>query len=186
MHYVYRQEQDDQPVSSRYALVIYLPEDLDNLIAPLREKYDPDYNVISSHVTLVAPFESDKSLGEISGIVRSETEAIDGLKLKLKSIGDYYPMSPIIFWKVEPDETLVRFCHNLYGKLDLPLPFKQFSPHVTVAKEISNHRVFIVKGNIVDYLPDESLSVAAVDLVSPVADKQWLSVRTFSLSPGIE
>lgn len=181
MHYVYRQDEDDQPASNRFALIIYLPEDLDKLIAPLREKYDPDYNVISSHVTLVAPFESDKSLGEISGIVRAEIEALDSLKLRLKSIDDYYPMFPIIFWRVEADETLNRLCHNLYGKLDLPLPFKQFSPHVTIAKEISNHRVFIVKENVVDFLPDENLSVAAIDLVSPVAGKQWLSVRTFPL-----
>ncbi len=181
MHYVYRQEQDDRPDSNRFAVVVYLPEDLDSLIAPLREKYDPDYNVISSHITMLAPFETVMSLSEVSDIVRSETEKIGNLKIKLSSIGDFYPRFPIIFWRITNNEVLNILHKNLYGRLDLALPFRVFTPHVTVAKEISPHRVFIVKEKIVSYLPDESLSVAAVDLVSPVAGKQWLSVRTFPL-----
>jgi 2'-5' RNA ligase len=182
MHYVYRLDHDQRPTSSLFALVIYLPEDLDAIIAPLREMYDPDYNVMTSHITLVAPFETEKSLGEISDIVRRETVSLGSLKIELGSIGDYYPAYPIIYWQVKESEPLIHLYRNLHRKLGLELPFREFAPHVTVAKEISPHRLFIVKEKVVSYLPEESLTVAAVDLVSPVAGRQWLSVRTFPIA----
>jgi hypothetical protein len=39
----------------------------------------------------------------------------------------------------------------------------------------------LVKDEIAPYLPDESFEAEAVDLVSPVAGNQWVSVRSFLL-----
>lgn len=170
--------------SSRYAVVIFLPPELDSIVAPLRERFDPDYGVISSHVTIVFPFESTKSLDDVSLIVREEIDRIRSLEIELSSIGDFYPSFPVICWRVKDNVTLTTVHRRLYARLDLPLPHKQYSPHVTVAREISHHRVMLVKEKIVSYLPDEKFRVRAVDLVSPVADHNWVSVRTFPLAEG--
>ena len=61
------------------------------------------------------------------------------------------------------------------------MPCKSYQPHVTVAREISDHRVMLVKEKIVPYLPNESFVATAVDLVAPVAGQNWVSVRTFPL-----
>jgi hypothetical protein len=53
---------------------------------------------------------------------------------------------------------------------------------VTVAKEISDHRVVLVKEKIVPYLGEESFEAETIDLIAPTANKQWVSVRTFTLS----
>ena len=170
----------------QYAVVIYLPRPLEEIIAPLRERFDPEYNLISAHISLVFPFESARTLDELSEIVRAETEQLESLKIQLGSIGDFYPVAPIIFWHVKKSDVLLRLHKQLYARLGLPLPYKEFVPHVTVAKEISQHRVVLVKDEIASYLPDESFDVKALDLVSPVADDHWVSVRTFPVASAGE
>lgn len=170
-----------KPTSYLYAVVVYLPNHLDNIVAPFRERFDPEYNLISAHVTVVFPFETKRPLDELSRIIRNEAALVDPTTIELSSIDDFYPGTPVIYWKVKPNDSLDRLSRQIYACLDLPLPHKRFLPHVTVAREISNHRVMLVKDEIAAYLPDEAFEAAAVDLVSPVADLTWVSVRTFPL-----
>jgi 2'-5' RNA ligase len=164
-----------------YAVVIYLPSELEQIIAPLRERFDPDYSSITAHVTLVFPFETDRPLIQLTDLIASATGVMEPLTIGLDSIGDFYPNSPIIYWKVRECEKLNLLYRRLYADLELPLPHRQFLPHVTVAREISQHRVMLVKDEIAPYLPEESFEAGAVDLVSPVAGDQWVSVRSFPL-----
>jgi 2'-5' RNA ligase len=166
---------------NHFAAVIFLPRELDAFVAPLRERFDPDWNIIAAHVTLVFPFESDRDFDDIARILREETAKVGPLEIKLSSIGDYYPRFPVIYWKVEDNPELTRLHRSLYARLDIPLPVKDYCPHVTVAREISQHRVMLVKERIVANLPDERFQAKAVDLVAPVADHNWVSVRTFPL-----
>lgn len=170
-----------KPTTRQYAVVIYLPNDLESIIAPFRERFDPDWSLISAHVTVVFPFETKRPLDELSRIIRSEAATAEPVKIELSSIDDFYPTTPIIYWKVKPNESLDRLTRQIYARLDLPLPHKRFLPHVTVAREISNHRVVLVKDEIAAYLPDESFEATSVDLVSPIVDQNWVSVRTFPL-----
>ncbi|MFZ5980747.1 MAG: 2'-5' RNA ligase family protein [Candidatus Zixiibacteriota bacterium] len=165
----------------RYAVVIFLPRALDEVIRYLREKFDPDYNLVASHVTLVFPFEDERPLKEITTIIQREVAGIVPFQIELSSIDDFYPENPIIYWRVKQNPVINELYKNLYTALDLALPFKDIIPHVTIAKEISFHRVMLVKERIVNYLSDEIFEAEALDLISPVADENWVSVRTFPL-----
>ena len=166
---------------ARYALVIYLPAELDEIIAPLRERFDPLYNAIAAHATVVFPFDSPYPLDELTSLVAEELAGETALPVKLSSIIDFYPNSPAICWKIVDSERLTALYYRLYARLELPLPFKEFVPHVTIAREISDHRVFFVKEKIVPYLPDENFTAKTVDLITPLPDNRWVSVRTFPL-----
>ena len=135
----YRSDHLTERRHGEYAVVIYLPRDFDATIAKLREKYDPDYNLISSHITLVFPFESQMPIDELTALLKSEIDQVAPITLQLGSIGDFYPRAPVIYWSVDPSEELTALYYRLYARLDLPLVFKDWAPHVTVAKEISQH-----------------------------------------------
>lgn len=164
-----------------FAVAIFLPPELDELIAPIRERFDPDYDICASHITIVFPFESTLPLDELAEGIREEVSGIEPFEIELDSIGDFYPHAPIIYWKASPVDQLNRLYKSLYARLDFPLPHRDFIPHVTVAREISHHRVMLVKERIVPYLPKEKFTVRAIDLISPVAHHRWVSVRTFAL-----
>lgn len=170
------------PSQSTYAVVIFLPTHLDELIYPLRQKFDPLYNKVPAHITIVFPFETDRSLNDLSAIIQQALPNIRPITIELESIGDFYPASPIIYWKINACEPLRQIYQNLHSKLELPIPFKQFVPHITIANEISTHRVMLVKERIVPYLPNEKFEAHSIDLIVPIAYEKWVSVRSFALS----
>lgn len=166
---------------NRFAVVIFLPGPLEDVIAPWRERFDPIYNLVSPHLTLVFPFDSDRPLEDLVAAVRTETQGQPAIKVELSSIGDFYPDDPVIYWGVKENEALTDFHFRLHVRLGLALPHEKYTPHVTVAREISYHRVHIVKDTIVDYLRDERFEAGTVDLITPVAGNKWVSVRSFPL-----
>ncbi len=72
--------------------------------------------------------------------------------------------------------------YKLYSDMSLPIPYKNYMPHVTIAREISNHRVVTIKDTVVSYLPNEKFIVSSIDLLTPLVNDRWVSVRTFNLS----
>ena len=159
-----------------YAIVVLLPQDLDELIYPIREKFDPDYNKIPGHVTVVFPFDSKASFNELSAVISYQLQSVQPFEIKLDSIADFYPRFPIIYWQIKPCEALQKLYRNLHAELDLPIPFSRYLPHVTVAREISSHRLMLVKERIVAGLPQEKFRVLSLDLTIPiVGDRVGLS-----------
>lgn len=175
----YRKDKNRRSIE--YAIVVYLPKELDDIVIPFREKYDPDYNLIASHITVVFPFETKHPLDELSDVIKEEVKRIKPFEIELESIGDFYPNAPIIYWVVKDNKTINELYYNLYSKLNLPIPFKKYIPHVTIAKEISDHRVETVKDAIVSYLPNEKFFATSIDLITPLVSDRWASVRTFNI-----
>lgn len=181
-YYDYLRSNLEDRRQNRYAVVIYLPSHLDEIVAPMREKYDPLYNLVSSHITLVFPFASSQSIDELAGLIRAETDSHSPAVIELESIGDFYPQYPVIYWKVKKNDDLNNLYSRLYSSLGLTPPHQELKPHVTVAREISHHRVVFVKDRIVSYLPSERFVARKLDLIAPMLGDKWVSVRTFSLS----
>jgi 2'-5' RNA ligase len=173
--------QKDEPIQQRYAVVIFLPAHVDETVFPLREKYDPLYDHVDSHITLVFPFETRRSLDDLAGAIRRETVLQPTLSIELTTVGDYYPDYPVIFWKAKPTKEICDLYTRLYGALELPVPYKDFQPHVTVAREISHHRLVFVKDRIASYLRHERCEATHLDLIAPMVGNRWVSVRRFAL-----
>ncbi|MEK7774698.1 MAG: 2'-5' RNA ligase family protein [Candidatus Zixiibacteriota bacterium] len=182
MHHDYYDQTLSERRRKKYAVVIFLPEHLDNIILPVRERFDPLYNLVPSHISLVFPFESDLFLDELAPLIKAETEKQKKLIVHMNSIGDFYPKYPIIYWDVMENPDLKNLYFRLYTALSLSVPYKQYQPHVTIAREISNHRLMLVKDDVAPYLPTERFETSSVDLISPLAGAQWVSVRTFNLN----
>jgi len=167
---------------SRFALVLFLPSELDEFLTPLREKYDPLWNLVPAHATIVFPFESRQSLDELTSLIREELAEEPLIPIRLGTIGDFYPTYPVISWQVQRNDQLNNLYYRLYARLGMPIPFKNYQPHVTIAREISDHRVMMVKEKIVPYLPEEHFVAESIDLITPLPGNRWVSVRTFPLA----
>lgn len=170
---------------TEYAVIMFLPDNIDQIVHPFRERFDPLYNQVSSHITVVFPFTTNKSIDSLSLSIKSALQDCPPIPIELESIDDFYPDSAVIYWKLRENKHLCELYYLLYSKLEIPIPYKIYVPHVTLAREISPHRVEMVKDKIVSYLPKESFYLSTVDLVTPLADFKWVSVRTFSLQNKI-
>lgn len=166
---------------NQYAVVMFLPSELDGIAAQLRAKYDPDFGLIESHLTVVFPFQSDASLEDLCDLIRRETKTHPPMSIELDSIGDFYPQAPVIYWGVRENEQLRGLNSRLYSRLNLSVPHEDFVPHVTIAREISPQRLMLVKEEIVTFLSHEKFYVESIDLVAPLVDRRWVSIRRFPL-----
>lgn len=186
MRYSYHDERLQGGGSNKYALVIFLPHDLDSMISPLRERFDPEYNAVPAHITLVFPFETDCPVSDLSAAIHSALEDQKEFLIQLESLDDFYPKSPIIYWNIATNRYLGDMYYRLYSSLNRAVPHASFTPHVTIAREISTHRLMLVKEKIVSYLSPQRFMATAVDLITPLANMRWVSVRTFPLGrfPG--
>lgn len=164
---------------TEYAVVIYLPDNLDKIAQQFRERYDPVYKQVSAHLTIVFPFQTSKSIADMSDMLQEVASNFNPLTVELETIGDFYPRSPVIYWNIKENQNLTELYYQLYSKFGLALPHKIYKPHVTLAREISPHRVEHVKDAIASYLPNETFFATAIDLVTPLANFKWVSVRTF-------
>lgn len=167
--------------AKQFAVVIFLPAEIEMAIAPMREKYDPDINLIAGHLSLVLPFSTAMTLPQVSGLIRESIDTVGAFDVTLETVGDLYPTFPIISWTVQHSPKLHELYLKLHASLQLPLAYKGFFPHVALAKEISEHRVVMIKEKLLEQLHEITFTPSAVDLISPVADGRWLSVRTFVL-----
>ena len=182
----------NSPLSDRrkkkYAVVVFLPHNLSGTIAPLREQYDPLYYLVAPHITVVFPFETNRPLDELTSLLKAETDKRMSFMIQLDTVGDFYPDSPIVYWNVKPNAQLSELYYRLHASLGLPILYKHYTPHVTIAREISHHRVIIVKEKIAAYIADEKFYAGSIDLIAPLVDEKWVSVRTcpfkgFSANP---
>lgn len=165
---------------SKYCVVFFLPEELNKSLIKIREKYDPSYNLIPSHVTVVFPFETSRPIDEIASVIESEVKPLNGFDISLTNLKDFYPEFPIIFWSVDISDELSKLYRNITNGLGLTIPHEIYKPHVTLAQEISTHRVMMVKENIIPYIAPETFKASSIDLISPMNDNRWVSVRTFN------
>lgn len=166
---------------NKYAIVLFLPQQLNAIIAPLREKFDPIYQLVDSHVTIVFPFESSARPDQLATIIKAETDNQTPVEIKLNALGDFYPRHPIIYLGTCENECLSRLYYRLSAGLGLTPPHKEYTPHVTIAREISAHRVMLVKEELVSYIPEERFVAERIDLITTLSDDRWVSVRTFPL-----
>ena len=170
---------------NKYAVVIFLPPALNEAAAPLREQFDPLYNLVASHITLVFPFVTNRPIEELAGVIKSEADKQQSFLIQLDTVGDFYPKAPIIYWNVKENAHLYELYYRLYSGMGVPIPYKHFTPHVTIAREISDHRVMIVKEKIASYLPREKFYAGSIDLITPLVNERWVSVRTFPLKGSV-
>ncbi len=180
VHHEYFDQSITERRAKRYAVVIFLPAHLDQIVQPIREKYDPLYNLVPLHISLAFPFDSPEPLDELAGKIKKVADTCKSPVIEMHSIGDFYPKFPVIYWDIKKNQELQTLHNAIYESLNMSRPFQTYLPHATIAREISNHRVYLIKETVVPYLPSERFEASALDLITPLSGHKWVSVRTFS------
>ncbi|WP_250160200.1 2'-5' RNA ligase family protein [Caloranaerobacter azorensis] len=104
-------------------------------IQEIRKKYDPLYNCIKPHITVVFPFESNIKTEELEKHVKQALKGIKPFKIRLKGITG--TIDNYLFLNVkEGNDKIIEIHDKLYtGILEKFLYRKvTYIPHITVGK----------------------------------------------------
>lgn len=124
-----------------FAVVYFLKTDLDKLDS-LRKKYDPNWRIISPHMTIVFPL-IDVSEDELSRLVKDVADNTKSFPLHLKGLtksSDDY----LFLLAKEGNEEIVKLHDKLYSGVLTPYLRKDipFIPHITLGYFKTSDNVF--------------------------------------------
>ncbi|MTI69814.1 MAG: 2'-5' RNA ligase family protein [Firmicutes bacterium] len=137
-------------------------------IEDIRSKYDPLYNCIKPHITLVFPFESNIQTKELKKHIKEVLGGIDKFKLKLKGITG--SLDNYLFLNIkEGNDNLIKIHDKLYTGILKKHLYKKITyfPHLTVGKfEDSNsfQKAFMEVKNM-DYVFEAVIEKIYVEII---------------------
>lgn len=108
-----------------------------SIIDDIRDKYDPVAKLVRPHVTLVFPFESELSNGELEAYLSNSIKGMKEFKLELQGFdkeeeeyGNYLFLNV-----VSGKDEIIKMHDKLYeGELKKFRFPKEYNPHMTVGK----------------------------------------------------
>lgn len=117
------------------AIVIFPKFSNSEFIDEIRKKYDPLYNFIAPHLTLIFPFQSELTKTELIEHLENQLRELSPFELILKGVtgaSDGY-----VFLDVKiGNDNIVELHDKLYGGILKPYHnrFIPYIPHITIAK----------------------------------------------------
>lgn len=125
--------------------IMIFPE-FDNMevIDNIREEYDPLAKLVRPHITIVFPFESDKSNDDIKVLLEKRLKSVKPFELKMSGVSKHEDrFGNYLFLEVAQGEK--ELCHihdilyqNEFMDYDLKLPYV---PHITIGKISESHKL---------------------------------------------
>lgn len=162
-----------------YGVAIFPSKKLQDQANSYRKRYDPNYALISPHITLKASFESTES--EINNTVKKLKEIAreyEPFSINLIKVSTFQPVSNTIYFKVESTSTLegLNEAMNKDSQSDL-----NFVPHITIGQKLSNDEHSDVLGQLsmLDVRHEEI--VDRFHLLYQLENGSWTVFETFRL-----
>src|SRR5690625_5415868 len=99
----------------KFGIFIYQAENIQTEINNHTKRYDPEYPLIKTHMTLKTRFDIDKkSLKILIDELIELTKDIEPFKINIKKISSFKPVSNKIYFKIEQNDELEKIYNDLY------------------------------------------------------------------------
>jgi len=177
---------------NRYFIGLIPPEYLSNYITGVKQHLADNYNSKAAlnqppHITLVPPFELDKSKEEnLYQLINSSLKDTYPFLLTLENYGSF--KKKVIYMDVVPNNQLNKLASILSEVLQeqgliKPSEF-EYHPHITVAfKDLTKENYELVWKEYKDKKVYFNWDINRVSILKYV-DKQWVVLRDISFSHG--
>ncbi|MFJ8244392.1 2'-5' RNA ligase family protein [Peribacillus asahii] len=167
----------------KYGVVIFPSKKLQDIANSYRKRYDTKYSFIPPHITLKSSFEAtEEELTTIVGRVRQAASKVQPFLINVTKAKSFQPANNTIYLKVEAAPELDMLYQALHGegthKTDVEYAF---SPHVTIAQELSNDEHLDVMGQLTNLNVEHQEKVDRIHLLYQLEDGVWTVYETFRL-----
>ncbi|KUP08937.1 hypothetical protein Q73_04235 [Bacillus coahuilensis m2-6] len=167
----------------KYGIVIFPSKQIQDFANSYRKRYDPNYALITPHVTLKPSFEASedelKGLTEHLQVVSQNTSPFSLHAYKFSS---FSPVNNVIYLKLEATEKLVRLYQDLnQDHIIGGVPEYPFVPHITVGQGLSNDEHSDVFGSLQMQQVEFNETVDRFHLLYQLENGSWTVYETYRL-----
>lgn len=162
-------------------IVIFPSKDLQNYANSFRKHYDPHYNLIPPHVTLINPFQATETeANELAGKLKEIAKKYNPINLQAYKISSFQPVTNVIYLKLKKNETLEQLQHEVLNVVNVE-PEYAFVPHITISQQLTN----IDHANIYATLRATDVNISDIidrfHILYQLENKSWTVFETIRL-----
>src|SRR5699024_589625 len=128
-------------INMKFAVALFPSKELQDKVNNYSKRYDSKYAFITTHITVKEQFEADESERDIIvDKLKQVAKDHNPTEIQIKKVSSFAPTSPVIYFKVEPNETLTSI-HEALNQGDFYGKDKHtFVPHFTIAQGTSSQQ----------------------------------------------
>ncbi|RAL25932.1 2'-5' RNA ligase family protein [Thermoflavimicrobium daqui] len=165
-----------------FGIALFPQQHVQDIVNSYRKRYDPHYNFIAPHITIIEKFE----LGEnemLSLIPKFEEIAknTDSFTIEMKKVSHFFPTSPTIYLSIENQEPIIHLHQQLLKELDSHKPTYDFIPHLTIGQKMSEDELHDVYGSLRMHSFALTSLIDRFHLLYQLENKSWVNYQSFLL-----
>ncbi|WP_216828197.1 YjcG family protein [Alkalihalobacterium elongatum] len=166
----------------KYGIAVFPSKALQDQANSYRKRYDSHYSLIPPHITLKNPFEiADDTFDTCISYIRGVTKEIPPFPIHFYKIDSFYPNTNKIFLKVRSNPSLEQLHRLLHEGIIKQEITQKFTPHVTIAQNLTNQEHFDVLGQLKMHSIDHEETVDRIQLLYQLDNGSWTVHETFHL-----
>jgi len=166
----------------KFGIVMFPSKKLQDVANSYRKRYDPNYSLISPHITLKYPFKSDEmNIKSITKYLSNAASEIQPFSLNVLKASSFQPVHNTIYLKVEANEPLVQLHKLLHSGLLTSEAEYAFVPHITIGQKLSNDEHSDVFGQVSMQNFRYEETVDRFHLLYQLENGAWTVYETFLL-----
>ncbi|HWK22452.1 MAG TPA: YjcG family protein [Ureibacillus sp.] len=170
----------------KYGIVAFPSKRIQDLANTYRKRYDSHYSKITPHLTLKEAFEADENeISKISEKIASIAEKHAPLNIHASKVSSFFPITNVIYFKIEPTEQLNKIYKDLQEQLNIGKPKHVFIPHITIAQDLTETEHDDIFGQLRMVGVNEQEVIDRIHLVYQLEDGSWTTYNTYRLA-GVE
>ncbi|KGR80541.1 YjcG family protein [Ureibacillus manganicus] len=167
----------------KYGIVAFPSKKIQDLANTYRKRYDSHYSKVTPHITLKEAFEvEDVDIQAISEKISSIAKKYAPLKIHASRISSFFPITNVIYFKIEPTEQLTNLHDELHSEIKIGKPRHVFVPHITIAQDITASEHDDVYGQLRMVGVNQQDTIDRIHLLYQLEDGSWTTYETYKLT----
>lgn len=167
----------------KLGIVIFPPKDVQDVANDFRKRYDPNYALLSPHITIKEAFEATQD--QIPGIVselRKIARDFQPFSLEITKMSNFYPTNNVIYFAIQDHPTLTKLHEGIHTPEILQHNKKfSFVPHITIGQGMSDDELHDVYSRIKMKPINFQFEVDRFHLLYQLDNLTWSVQQTFNL-----
>ena len=166
----------------KFGVVIFPSKKLQDFANSYRKRYDPHYDLITPHLTLLNAFEAtEEETREFAEKLKQIARNSKSFRLKTSKVSSFYPVNNVIYLKVEPVEELIELHAKINKEFEEQKSEYAFVPHITIGQKLSNDEHSDVYGALRMTKIDHEETIDRFHLLYQLDNGSWTVYETFRL-----
>lgn len=167
----------------KYGIAVFPDKKVQEAADRLRIRHDPHYALIPAHMTVreAEPWTEEKLAAAITHL-EAVSNALSPFTITFNRVSSFFPVSHVLYLALEDPSPMVQLHQSICtGPLALEAQRYVFTPHVTLAQQLTADELYDLYGNWRMNKVNLTSTIDRLTLLQQSEKGTWRELRVFEL-----